>query len=50
MVEKNDLMGGIVTDVVFDRFQLVRVSISTPNGRKYDILCDDDELVCPRVV
>jgi len=50
MLERNELMGGIVTDVMFDRYHLVRVTISVPNGHRYDILCDNGELVCTRVI
>ncbi len=50
MVERNDLVGGIVTDASFNRSQLVRVTISVPNGRRYDLMVDDGEMICPRVI
>lgn len=49
-VERNDLVGGIVTDASFERLRLTQVTISVPNGRKYNLMVDDGVLVCQRVI
>jgi hypothetical protein len=49
-VERNDLVGGIVTDASFERLRLTMVTISVPNGRKSNIVADDGVLICTRVI
>lgn len=47
---KKVLLGGIVTDVTFNRFRLERITISSPNGQEYNIVVDDCEMICLRVI
>jgi hypothetical protein len=47
---KKELLGGIVTDASFERLRLTKVTISVPNGRKYNIVADDGVLICTREI
>lgn len=47
---KKELIGGIVTDAVFERSMLERITISIPNGQRYNIVADDGVLICTREI